>query len=149
MSPADFALIFDSPAVSSVAALKIERRPADYILLNGTIHYERDIEEMLNQLRACLEGSERILFVYYSMLWKPLTRFASKVGMRSRTPEQNWIAHEDLENFCYLTGLEIIRRDVKLLCPIPVPFLANLLNLLLFPRATNRKTSTIFLFVAR
>ena len=136
-------------AVSSVAALKIERRPADYILLNGTIHYERDIEEMLNQLRACLEGSERILFVYYSMLWKPLTRFASKVGMRSRTPEQNWIAHEDLENFCYLTGLEIIRRDVKLLCPIPVPFLANLLNRYLAPLPFFRLFTMLNIVIAR
>ena len=112
-------------SVSSVAALKTARRLPDYILLNGTIHYERDIQEMLNQLRDCLDGTERILFVYYSMLWKPLARLASKIGIRSRTPEQNWIAHEDLENFCYLTGLEIIRRDTKLLCPIAIPVLAN------------------------
>ena len=57
---------------------------ADYVLLNGTIHYERDIQEMLNQLRDCLEGSERILFVYYSMLWKPLARLRLK-GWRAQS----------------------------------------------------------------
>ena len=76
-------------SVSNVAELKMELRRRDYILLNGTIHYDRDIQEMLNQLRDCLEGSERIVFVYYSMLWKPIARFASKVGMRTRTPELN------------------------------------------------------------
>ncbi len=111
-------------AVSNVAELGTTQQPtADYILLNGTIHYERDIQAMLNQLQESSEGSERVLFVYYSMLWKPLARFASQIGMRSRTPEQNWIAHQDLANFCYLAGLEIIRRDLKLLCPIPIPFL--------------------------
>ena len=136
--------------VSSVAALKTNQQPAaDYILLNGTLHYERDIQEMLNQLQESLEGSERVLFVYYSMLWKPLARFASKIGIRGRTPEQNWIAHQDLVNFCYLTGLEIIRRDLKLLCPLPIPFLANFLNRYLAPLPFFRPFTILNIVVAR
>ncbi len=118
-------------------------------MLNGTIHYERDIQEMLNRLRECLEGSARVLFVYYSMLWKPLTWFASKLGVRSRTPEQNWIAHEDLENLCHLAGLEIIRRDVKLLCPIPIPFLANFLNRYVAPLPFFRLFTMLNIVIAR
>jgi len=137
-------------AVPNVAALKAtEGRPADYILLNGILHYERDIQEMLNRLQESLEGTERILFVYYSMLWKPFARLASKLGLRSRTPEQNWIAHEDLKNFCSLAGLEIIRRDVKLLCPIPIPLLANLLNRYLAPLPFFRLFTMLNIVVAR
>jgi GT2 family glycosyltransferase len=137
-------------AVPSVAALKTtERGPADYILLNGILHYERDIQEMLNRLGESLEGAERILFVYYSMLWKPLARLASRLGLRSRTPEQNWIAHQDLENFCSLADLEIIRRDVKLLCPIPIPLLANLLNRYLAPLPFFRLFTMLNIVVAR
>lgn len=137
-------------AVPSVAALETtEGRPTDYILLNGTIHYEGDIQEMLNRLGESLQGSERLLFVYYSMLWKPLTRLASKIGVRSRTPEQNWIAHEDLDNLCYLAGLEIIRRDVKLLCPLPIPLLANLLNRYLAPLPFFRLFTMLNIVVAR
>ncbi len=137
-------------AVSSIASFKTtHQRPPDYVLLNGTIHYERDIQEMLNHLQESLEGSERVLFVYYSMLWKPLTRFASKIGLRSRTPEQNWIAHEDLESFCYLAGLEIIRRDLKLLCPIPIPFLANFLNRYLAPLPFFRLFTMLNIVIAR
>jgi len=136
-------------AVASIATLKTPHQQADYVLLNGTIHYERDIQEMLNQLQESLEGSERVLFVYYSMLWKPLARFASKIGLRSRTPEQNWIAHEDLENFCHLAGLEIIRRDLKLLCPIPIPVLANFLNRYLAPLPFFRLFAMLNIVVAR
>ena len=137
-------------AVSSVAALKGNQHPsADYILLNGTLHYERDIQEMLDQLQESLGGSERVLFVYYSMLWKPLARFASKIGIRGRTPEQNWIAHGDLENFCYLAGLEIIRRDLKLLCPVPIPFLANLLNRYVAPLPFFRIFTMLNIVIAR
>jgi GT2 family glycosyltransferase len=137
-------------AVSTFAALKATQQPvADYILLNGTIHYERDIQEMLNQLEQLLRGSERVLFIYYSMLWKPLLRFASKIRMRSRAPEENWIAHQDLENFCYLAGLEIIRRDLKLLCPLPIPFLANFLNRYLAPLPFFRLFTMLNIVVAR
>jgi len=136
-------------AVASIAALKTPHQQADYVLLNGTIHYEHDIQEMLNQLQESLEGSERVLFVYYSMLWKPLARLASKVGLRSRTPEQNWIAHQDLENLCYLAGLQIIRRDLKLLCPVPIPLLANLLNRYLAPLPFFRLFTMLNIAVAR
>lgn len=137
-------------AVSTVAELKaVEPGPACYILLNGTIHYERDIQEMLNQLHESLEGLQRVLFVYYSMLWKPLARLASKAGMRSRTPELNWIAHGDLENFCHLAGFEIIRRDMKMLCPIPIPFLATLLNRYLAPLPFFRHFTMLNVVLAR
>jgi GT2 family glycosyltransferase len=137
-------------AVSSIATLKTAgQSPPDYVLLNGTIHYERDIQEMLNELQHALEGSERILFVYYSMLWKPLTRFASKTGIRARTPEQNWIAHEDLENLCYLAAFEIIRHDFKLLCPISIPLLANFLNRYVAPLPFFRLFTMLNIVVAR
>ena len=137
-------------AVSGVAEFKaMERGPACYILLNGTIHYERDIQELLNQLQESIEGSHRMLFVYYSMLWKPLARLASKIGMRSRTPELNWIAHGDLENFCHLAGLEIIRRDMKMLCPVPVPLFAMLLNRYLAPLPFFRLFTMLNIVVAR
>jgi GT2 family glycosyltransferase len=137
-------------AVSSIAALKTAGQPPpDYVLLNGTIHYERDIQGMLNELQQTLEGSERVLFVYYSMLWKPLTRFASETGIRARTPEQNWIAHEDLENLCYLAEFEIIRHDFKLLCPIPIPLLANFLNRYVAPLPFFRLFTMLNIVVAR
>lgn len=137
-------------AVASVVELiGTERSPAAYILLNGTVHYERDIQEMLTDLRRSLGGEERILFVYYSMLWQPLARLASKLGLRGRTPEQNWIAHQDLENFCQLAGLEIVRRDMKLLCPLPIPFLANFLNRYLAPLPFFRLFTMVNIAVAR
>jgi glycosyltransferase involved in cell wall biosynthesis len=83
------------------------------------------------------------------MLWKPLARLASRAGMRSRTPELNWIAHGDLENFCHLAELEIIRRDMKMLCPIPIPFLATLLNRYLAPLPFFRLFTMLNIVVAR
>jgi hypothetical protein len=137
-------------AILGVEALKTSAEPTpDYVLLNGALHYERDVQEMLNALHESLHGSERVLFVYYSMLWKPLVRLASKMGFRTRTPEQNWIAREDLENFCYLGGFEIIRHDLKLLCPIPSPLLADFINRYLAPLPFFRLFTMLNIVVAR
>jgi hypothetical protein len=137
-------------AILGVEALKTSAEPtADYVLLNGALHYERDVQKMLNALHESLHGSERVLFVYYSMLWKPLVRLASEMGFRTRTPEQNWIAHEDLENFCYLGGFEIIRHDLKLLCPIPIPLLADFINRYLAPLPFFRIFTMLNIVVAR
>jgi hypothetical protein len=136
--------------IPGVEALKTSAEPTpDYVLLNGALHYERDVQEMLNALHESLHGSERVLFVYYSMLWKPLVWLASKMGFRTRTPEQNWIAHEDLENFCYLGGFEIIRHDLKLLCPIPIPLLADFVNRYLAPLPFFRLFTMLNIVVAR
>ena len=137
-------------AILGVEALKTSAEPmADYVLLNGALHYERDVQKMLNALHESLHGSERVLFVYYSMLWKPLVWLASKMGFRTRTPEQNWIAHEDLENFCYLGGFEIIRHDLKLLCPIPIPLVADFVNRYLAPLPFFRLFTMLNIVVAR
>ena len=48
-----------------------------------------------------------------------------------------------------LPGLEIIRRDVKLLCPIPIPFLANFLNRYVAPLPFFRLFTMLNIVIAR
>ena len=69
----------------------------DYIILNGNIHYERDIQSFLAALHDRCKPETRILVTYYSSLWKPLLTLASFLKIRRKTPEKNWIAHEDME----------------------------------------------------
>src|SRR4051794_32890174 len=48
-----------------------EFRP-DYVLLNGNIHYETDIQGFLEDLGKSLRPSTRIIITYYSNLWRPV-----------------------------------------------------------------------------
>jgi len=57
------------------------------------VHYERRAG-LLEELRAGLPASSRIILVYYSTLWKPLLRLATALRLRRKTPEENWIANE-------------------------------------------------------
>ena len=105
----------------------------DYVLLHGSVHYERDVQGLLEELaRVCL-ASSRIILVYYSTLWKPLLRLATALRLRRKTPEENWIANEDIWNLLLLAGYELLRHESKLLMPIYIPLVSYLVNRFLAP----------------
>lgn len=122
---------------------------ADYVLLNGNIHYERDVQAFFEELRRALQPSTRLILTYYSTLWKPALRVATALGLRSETPEENWIAPEDMRNFLLLAGYELVREESKLLIPIYIPLLSYLANRFLAPLPGFRLFNLLNIAVAR
>jgi hypothetical protein len=134
-------LTFENHLVLTAAAPGEERedfsaikefRP-DYVLLNGNIHYEVDIQRFLEDLRETLPPAARVIITFYSSLWRPLLRAATALGLRTETPEENWIAPEDLENLLHLASYELVREESKLLLPVYIPVLSYLVNRFLAP----------------
>jgi Glycosyl transferase family 2 len=125
-----------------------EFRP-DYVLLNGNIHYETDIQSFLVDLRKALTPATRIIITFYSNLWKPLLRLATALRLRSETPEENWIAPEDLDNLLLLSGYELVRAESKLLIPVYIPLLSDLANRFLAPLPGFRLFNLLNIAVAR
>ena len=121
----------------------------DYVLLNGNIHYETDIHEFLEQLRKELFPPARTTPNYYSNLWRPLLRLATALGLRSQTPEENWIAPEDLRNLLLLAGYELVREESKLLVPVYIPLISYLANRFLAPLPGFRLFNLLNIAVAR
>ena len=63
------------PAEAFVAAASRGAREGsasapDYVLLNGVLHYQRDIQGYLDRLRPCLADKTRLIVTYYSSLWE-------------------------------------------------------------------------------
>jgi hypothetical protein len=106
---------------------------ADYVLLNGNIHYEADIQDFLGTLRPALLPSTRVIIMFYSVLWKPWLRLATALGVRGKTPEENWVADEDVRNLLLLSNYELVRQESKFLVPIYIPLISYLANRFLAP----------------
>jgi len=121
----------------------------DFLVLNGNLHYENDLQGLLQQLHTVCNHKTRLIITYYSSLWRPLVRLATHLHMRHRTPEQNWIAHEDIDNLLRLTDFELVQRAHRILCPIYVPVLSNLINRYLAPLPFFRLFAMINVLVAR
>ena len=130
--------------ISDIAPLAPE-----YILLNGDIHYQKDIHAFLVALHTVCASSTRLVITYYSSVWKPLARLATVLGLREKAPEQNWITHQDIVNLLSLADFEPVLEDCKIICPVYIPLLSNLLNRYIAPLPFFRSFCLVNILVAR
>lgn len=130
-------------------AEEAENHPPDYYLLNGSIQYARDLHGLLGKLHGLCSSSTRVIITYYSSLWKPLINIATSLGIRKKTLEQNWIASEDIANILFIADFEPVLFDSKVLCPVYIPILSNLLNRYIAPLPIFRAFCLVNILVAR
>jgi hypothetical protein len=145
-------LRFQAPGQASRVLLDLDAlnaRDLGYVVLNGNIHYEPDVQHFLAMLHPVLRRSTRVIITFYSSLWRPLLRLATILRLRVKTPEQNWIAVEDLENLLLLSDYELVRLENKLLIPIYIPLLSELVNRFLAPLPFFRAFNLLNIAVAR
>jgi len=121
----------------------------DYILINGQFHYERDIQAFLHALHAHCSAKTRVIITYYNNLWKPLMKLATWLGIRSKQPEKNWIAHEDIRNMLLLEDFEPISLKSCVLFPVWIPLLSAFFNRYIAPLPLFRHLTLINILIAR
>lgn len=122
---------------------------ADYLVFNGNLHYEADVQSYLAGIRGFLNDRSRLLIVTYNALWRPFIQLATRMGLRRKTLESNWLADADIDNFLRLTNFELVRKDNRVLLPFYVPLLSTLLNRYLAPLPVFRALALVNLYVAR
>lgn len=100
---------------------------------NGTLHCEDDAQRYLERLAGHLGSRSRGFSVYNSQIWKPLLRLADMLGLRSKTHEVNGLGHHDVRNSVEIAWMEVIRRDSRVILPLPVPFVSRFVDRWLAP----------------
>lgn len=121
----------------------------DYVVLNGNLHYEVDVQSYLQRLRLKIGLDSRLIVVTYSSMWKPIIWLATRLGLRRKTLESNWLDNGDVANFFRLTDFELIRHDERVILPIPIPLISWFLNRYLAPLPGIRALALVNVFVAR
>lgn len=122
---------------------------ADYIVINGRIHLERDIQAALEELRGHCKQSTRLIITFYSALWRPLLNLATLLKWRIKTPEQNWLSPEDIGNLLVLAGYELVKDDSKILCPVYIPLVSEFLNRFIAPLPFFKGMTMLHILIAR
>lgn len=105
------------------------RSPADYVLLLDGIHFLRDVEKSLRNIRAqlCHERT-RLVVTHYNFLWQPLFLIAEAIGWKTKFPEQNWLGRSDIRNLLDLAGFETVETGERVLFPLRLPLLEPFCN---------------------
>ncbi len=109
--------------------LRQPRTAPDYVVINGNFHFEKDIQDFLETLKPQCTSETRLIITYFSSLWRPAVRLADFFGVRQKTSgEQNWIAPSDVKNLLELAGFELVHSTPRILVPLYIPILSNLIN---------------------
>ena len=99
----------------------------DYILFNH-IFDSIDILRALVQIRRHCTPQTRLLVINYNQFWQPVLETASKLGLRSRCVEPNWVSEYDVAGFLELAGLRPVRTHRLFFSPKWIPLLSAVLN---------------------
>lgn len=142
-------LAINSNDSDSIEYKDVLKTSPEYVLLNGNIHYEKDIQVFLTDIHKIISPAARVIIIYYNSLWRPLIKLATYLGIRTKTPELNWVAPEDMDNFLRLTDYEIVRRDNKVLMPIYIPLISHFINRYIAPLPFFRLFSLVNIIIAK
>lgn len=99
----------------------------DYVLFNH-IFDTVDILRAFGRIRQHCTAHTQIVIINYNQLWQPILQLATKVGLRSRFVEPNWVSENDIRNFLKLAGFRPVRKHCLMLFPKKVPILSVLMN---------------------
>ncbi len=111
----------------------------DVIILSNTIGYFVDIEGVMLSLKSVCKPETRIIITYYNHFWEPILKFGEYIGIKKKSPKQNWLTIKDIRNFLSLSSFESYRSAKRVIFPVYIPLISYLLNKIVgrFPLVNN------------
>ncbi|MBI3976733.1 MAG: glycosyltransferase [Chloroflexi bacterium] len=100
----------------------------DVIILSDLVNDLWDVQAVFQQLARLATPRTRLILNSYSRLWEPPLALAQRLGVAKPNLVQNWLTVEDIGGLLSLAGFEVIRHWQEVLCPLPVPILADVAN---------------------
>ncbi|MFM7752170.1 MAG: methyltransferase domain-containing protein, partial [Opitutaceae bacterium] len=108
-------------------------RPFDVIIISDTLNLAADVQAMLERLHAVSHPGTRLVLNFQNSLWRPLLSLAEVIGLKSRQPENSWLASSDVLNLLQLAGWRAVTREGRILLPFSALGLGALANRWLAP----------------
>jgi len=101
------------------------------ILLNGTLNYHLDIQELLSSMKPRLSRTSRVAVVVYNFYMSWLYRLANWLGVRKDPVGSTFLTVGALQNIMRLSGFELVRIRPTIYFPWRLLGLGDLINSIL------------------
>jgi SAM-dependent methyltransferase len=121
----------------------------DYIILSGIAGSIENIQVLLEKALKWSSNHTRIFIDFYNPLWYPLIKLGEKTGLKMPEMTKNWLSVDDLENFLYISGYQVIKRKFLMLFPKHIPLISFIFNKLIGNLPLVRRLSLNNIVVAR
>ncbi len=100
----------------------------DVIILSNLIGVLPDVELVFKQLLTVSHEKTRVIVTYYNRIWEPFIGLAELIGIKRKSPKQNWLSSSDIENLLYLSGFESYKKNRSMFLPYYIPILSPFFN---------------------
>ncbi|HUI75994.1 MAG TPA: glycosyltransferase [Candidatus Acidoferrum sp.] len=120
----------------------------DYVLFNH-IFDTADILSSFECIRRHCTAETQIVVINANQLWEPVLELATRLGLRARFVEPNWVSENDIRGFLKLAGFRPVRKHRLILFPKWIPLLSNFLNGFLARLPGLRRLCLMQVMVAR
>lgn len=100
----------------------------DVIIISNVVGFLPDVQEVFEKLQSVCHSRTKVIVSYYSKLWEPILRWGEKLGLKTKSPQQNWLTLQDLNNLFYISGFEVYRNTRRMMFPIYIPLVSEFLN---------------------
>lgn len=114
--------------VECLAQMPEVEGPFDYILLSDTLGVLDDCLETIRSLHRLCSPDTRIIIVYHSQMWEPLSRLHERFTRKRLSVPQNWLSSNDIVNLLWLSDFDVIKREWRMLMPFRLFGLGRLIN---------------------
>jgi hypothetical protein len=120
----------------------------DYIIFDH-IFDTLDILRAFQRVRAHCTADTRLIVINYNHFWQPALELATKLRLRSRFVEPNWVGENDIRAFLRLAGFQVVRKHRLVLFPKYLPLVSELFNGFLARLPGLRRLCLMQVMVAR
>jgi ubiquinone/menaquinone biosynthesis C-methylase UbiE len=100
----------------------------DVIILSNLIGWLNDVEKCFHDIKKVCHPKTRVIVTYYNYLWEPTIKFAEFIGIKKKTPYQNWLTRRDIINLLKLQDFDVYRHSRNMLIPYNIPGISWFLN---------------------
>lgn len=100
----------------------------DLVIISNLIGYVEDVQAVFEQVKKVCHEHTKVIVSYHNQIWEPLLRMGEKLGLKTKTPQLNWLSRMDVRNLLLLAGFDCYRETRRMLLPIYIPLLSSFMN---------------------
>jgi len=100
----------------------------DVIVLSNVVGYLDNVLNVLNSMRNICHDNTKIILNTYNYFWEPFLNFAENIGLKKKSPRQNWLSKTDITNLLFIAGFESYRYTRRILLPMYIPLVSSFIN---------------------
>jgi len=111
-----------------VFSTQLPKGKFDYIFLSDVIEHLEKPQNNFSEIVDLTGPKTKLIITMANPLWEPLLMVWENLGWKMKEGPHKRITFEELRFMIEESGMKIIKHDYKLLIPIKIPIITNLVN---------------------